>query len=745
MTIDSQISGLYRMSVSERVDALVASGALSSEDAHRLKSGRPLLPPERADKLIENVIGSYGLPFAVAPNFLIDGRDFLAPIVVEEPSIVAGLSSAARLIRNSGGFTTSAAESLLAGQVQVVDLQSVESALAVLKEQSKALIAAANELQPRLVARGGGCRDIEFHTFELPDGRPTIVIHFLIDTCDAMGANLTNTVCEHLAPTIESLTGGRVLLRILSNLADRSLVTATAKISLAGLGSAGFEARDVRDGIVTATELANLSPHRAATHNKGIMNGVDAVALATGNDWRAVEASAHAFAVRDGAYRSLSRWSVADDGDLLGELTLPLKVGTVGGSLSANPGARTGLSLSGASSAAELASLMAAVGLAQNFAALRALVTHGIQRGHMRLHARSVAASADVAPEHFDRVVSSMIESGEVKTWNAQALDRALTTSAPTDEDFSGASSGSAAGKVILLGEHAAVYGRHVVALPLPGAVVARVLETGNGVRLVVSEPGAERQHVIRQGAGGIDGLVNLLLDRLDVPAGGLRLRVESSIPSAMGLGSSAAFAVAIIRALDQQFGLALTDRQVNALAFDCEKLAHGQPSGIDNTLATYGEPVLYCRDAEPPVTAIELPGTVPLLIASSGVRGSTRDQVAGVRARYDRSPERYAAIFDEIDTISRAGADALRDRDYATLGALMNLCHGLLNAIEVSVPVLESMVRTARQHGATGAKMTGSGGGGSVVALCPGCEDAVSDALAADGYTVFRLDTAAP
>ena len=743
MSTDSRIPGFYKMSVSERVDALTASGTLRSSDAEALKSGLPLLPHDLADRLIENVIGTYCLPFAVAPNFHINGRDYLVPMVVEEPSIVAGLSGAARLMRHGGGFTVVADESLLIGQIQLVDVDSPEPIIARLENAAPDLLATANSSLPKLVARGGGCREMEFYPFRLPDGRWTIILHVLVDTRDAMGANLVNGLCEKLAPDIETLTGCRSVLRILSNLADRSLVTASVCIPLARLKTKEFSAEAVRDGIVTATDVANLSPHRAATHNKGIMNGIDAVAIATGNDWRAIEASAHAYAVRDGAYRSLSRWSVTADGDLEGQMRLPLKVGTVGGSLRANPGAEIGLRLAGVSSAGELAAIMVSVGLAQNFAALRALVTHGIQRGHMRLHARSVAATAGVPAEHVDRVVAGMIESGEVKAWKAEEISRSIRDRRADAQNFADAATGVASGKVILLGEHAAVYDKHVVALPLADAVVARVLQAGSGIQLTLCERGVEQALSFeRSGNSGvaIGAALDLILERLQVDAENLAIRVESRIPAAMGLGSSAAFAVAIIRAVDQCFSLGLDNRGIDRLAFDCEKIAHGTPSGIDNNLATYGQPVLYSKISATRTKPITLSETPPIVVASSGIRGSTRDQVAGVRARYDRNPALYSTIFDEIDEISMAGAAALRDADYAALGALMNVCHGLLNAIEVSIPELEAMIHVARQNGAIGAKLTGSGGGGSIVALCPGREHEVAAALRTNGHAIIRL-----
>ncbi len=745
MNADSRIPNFFRMNVEERIDALADRGVLGADAVTALKSGRPLLSVEVADRLIENVIGTYGLPFAVAPNFRINNRDYLVPMVVEEPSIVAGLSGAAKLARADGGFTVTADESLLAGQIQLVDIDDPRKTAGAIEQHAPLLVAEANRLLPNLVARGGGCRDIEVRSFRLPDGQCAVVLHLLIDTRDAMGANLVNTVCEKLAPRIEALVGGRVALRILSNLADRSLVTANVQFSLAGLRVGKFPAESVRDGIVMATQLADVDAHRAATHNKGIMNGVDAVAIATGNDWRAIEASAHAYAARGGAYRSLSTWTTTADGDLQGRLSLPLKVGIVGGSLRANPGAELGLRIAGVESAGELAAMMASVGLAQNFAALRALVTHGIQRGHMRLHARSVASSAGVRPEHFDAVVADMIASGDIKTWKAKELSAKLrSASGAVDDqkqDFGAAAVGRAAGKVILLGEHAAVYDRHVVAVPLSDAVVARIIESDAGVRVTLSERGVEHQVECDAAAdAGIGGALNLIMRRLKIDARNFSIRIESRIPTAMGLGSSAAMAVAIIRAFDRLFSLGLDNRSVDRLAFDCEKLAHGTPSGIDNNLATYGEPVLYSKSSVTRTKPIPLKEPPPIVVASSGIRGVTRDQVAGVRARFERNTALYDTIFDEIDEISVAGAVALRDADYETLGSLMNVCHGLLNAIEVSIPELETMIQIARAHGAFGAKLTGAGGGGSIVALCPGREDAVAGALKAAGHAIIRL-----
>ncbi len=731
---DSHIAGFYRMSVAQRIDALAARGWLDEASASRLRAAAAA--SEAADRMVENVIGVFGLPLAVATNFTINGRDFMVPMVVEEPSVVAGVSGAAKVARAGGGFTATATDPVLIGQIQLVDVTDPAFAVAALEAAAEELVERANTLQPSLVARGGGVRGIEAFRRELPGGRECVVLHLLVDTRDAMGANLVNTLCERLAPEVERLASGRAALKILSNLADRSIVTATAAIPAAALAGGGFSGEQVRDAIVQATAFADADRYRAATHNKGIMNGIDAVAIATGNDWRAVEAAAHAWAARDGAYRSLTRWFADDRGRLAGELSLPLKVGTVGGSLRANPAVETAFALLGVASATELAQVMAAVGLAQNLAALRALVTHGIQKGHMRLHARSVAASIGTPPEHFEPLVKKLVASGDVKVRKARELLQELVPAA-AGEAVSTPAHGAAAGKVILLGEHAVVYGRHALALPIERAVEVWLEETQGPSRLAFADSGAPLSDGSRV-TGHVRELAGLIQERLGVAARHFALCVRARIPPGMGLGSSAAVAVAIIRAFDRVLSLGLDAAEVNALAFECEKRAHGSPSGIDNTLATCGRPLLFRKDAPPRFLA--LTGAVPLVIAASDRRGITREQVAGVAARRDSARARYDAIFDEMDAISLEGAKLLAAGDYAALGALMNVCHGLLNAIEVSTPELEHMVHVARSAGAAGAKLTGAGGGGSIVALCPGRLEAVEQALVASGYRIVRM-----
>jgi len=342
---NSRLSGLYKLSVSERISKLEELGWLTFDAARDLRAGRQVISAIAADKIIENVVGVFGLPLAIAPNFIVNESECIVPLVVEEPSIVAALSNAAALARPTGGFSATLSESLLAGQIHVVGVANVDAAISLLRDAADELVSAANDVHPRLQARGGGVRDIEFRALQLEDGSPLIAVHVLVDTCDAMGANLTNTICESIAPRVGEICGGDIALRILSNLADRSVCSATVRYAVDDLANDSMTGETVRDRIVLASDIAIVDPHRAATHNKGVMNGIDALAIATGNDWRAIEAGAHAFAARNGEYSSLTRWSVADNGDLLGEIAVPLKPGIVGGTLSSNPAVVLGLAI----------------------------------------------------------------------------------------------------------------------------------------------------------------------------------------------------------------------------------------------------------------------------------------------------------------------------------------------------------------------------------------------------------------
>ena len=417
----SRLSGFYDRPLEERV-ALVSRWADLTPDETETLRGALGLSPQRADQMIENVVGRHALPLGIAVNFTVNGRDILVPMAIEEPSVVAGASYAAKLARAGGGFQATTTPPEMIGQLQVLDVADPWRARFDLLAARDELLALARETDPVIVKLGGGPRDLEVRVFEQTAVGPMLVVHLIFDCRDAMGANTVNTACETLAPHIERITGGRVVLRILSNLADRRLARARCRIPAAALETGDFSGERVAQGIVEAWAFAAADPYRAATHNKGIMNGVDAVVLATGNDWRAVEAGAHAYAARSGRYTSLTTWERNADGDLVGTLEMPLAVGIVGGATRVHPTAQVALKILGVRTARELAEIIAAVGLAQNLAAIRALATEGIQRGHMRLHARQVAIAAGATGDEVAQVVARMVSQRRIRPDVAESI-----------------------------------------------------------------------------------------------------------------------------------------------------------------------------------------------------------------------------------------------------------------------------------------------------------------------------------
>ncbi|HVU01956.1 MAG TPA: hydroxymethylglutaryl-CoA reductase, degradative [Polyangiaceae bacterium] len=419
---NSRIPGFYKLSISERREQLSrASGVSVEEIAEALDRGG--LDTETADKVVENVLGLYGLPFGVALNVQVNGVDRLVPMVVEEPSVIAAASNAARMVRGSGGFRGQMLESLMTTQVQLFDVPDPEAARVRLVAAEEELLALGAASVPNLLARGGGPRSLEVRDL----GERCVVVHVHVDCKDAMGANLVNTIAEAIGPRAEQLSGGKLGLRILTNLSDRRRVLVRGRVKAADLGvgrgrpgEADIDPVEAVDRVVEASRFAELDPYRAATHNKGIMNGVDSVVIATGNDYRAVEAGAHAFAARSGRYAPLAIWR-REGTDLVGELEMPLALGTVGGTLRVHPAARLALSILGLKSADELSLVAASVGLASNLAALRALATEGIQRGHMSLHARSVAIAAGATGNDVEIVAARIAESGTVTVEAAKA------------------------------------------------------------------------------------------------------------------------------------------------------------------------------------------------------------------------------------------------------------------------------------------------------------------------------------
>jgi hydroxymethylglutaryl-CoA reductase len=424
MVEKSRIPGFHKKTVKERQALLRESVPLDETDLRNLESGG--LDLSIAERMIENAVGVYSLPLGIATNFRINQRDVLVPMVIEEPSVVAGASYAARLAREGGGFTAETDPPEMIGQIQLMDVPDLDAGERALLEHRAEILTEAGRADPALAKAGGGPREISVRRIASSPAGSFLVVHLIIDARDAMGANAVNTACERIAPLIEKLSGGRAALRILSNLADRRLARARCAIPVESLAFDAWNGDRVRDGILEAYAFAAADPYRAATHNKGIMNGVDAVAIATGNDWRAGEAGAHAYAARGGSYTSLSRWERDAAGNLAGYLEMPMAAGIIGGTTRVHPLAQTALKILGVHSARELAEVIVSVGLAQNLAALRALATEGIQRGHMRLHARQVAIAAGAKGDAVEKVADRLIQENAIQIDRAQALVREL-------------------------------------------------------------------------------------------------------------------------------------------------------------------------------------------------------------------------------------------------------------------------------------------------------------------------------
>ncbi|MCI0711766.1 MAG: hydroxymethylglutaryl-CoA reductase, degradative [Chloroflexi bacterium] len=422
----SRIPGFYKRSLAERAAATARWAELDAVERAAML-GVAGLSPDLADKMIENVVGVFGLPLGIATNFRINDFDYLIPMVIEEPSVVAAASNAARLVREGGGFRTYSTEPLMIGQIQVLDVPDVHQAASAVLAEKQALIDHVNDPSLTIIKIGGGPRDIEVRVFEQTSVGPMLVVHLVYDVRDAMGANVINTACEELAPLIEQLTGGRVNLRILSNFSDQRLAGATCLVPANALGTEELSGDVVVQSIVEAAVFAEVDPYRAVTHNKGVMNGIDAVLIATGNDWRAVEAGAHAYTSATGIYTSMTRWWADEDGNLRGRLTLPLAAGIVGGATHVHPAARIALKILGVETAQELSEVIVAVGLAQNLAAIKALATEGIQAGHMSLHARQLAIAAGASGDLIQRIADTMIEEGNIRLERAKTLVQELS------------------------------------------------------------------------------------------------------------------------------------------------------------------------------------------------------------------------------------------------------------------------------------------------------------------------------
>jgi hydroxymethylglutaryl-CoA reductase len=425
MTDSSELSGLYKLSMKERMSLLKEVAHLTDEEAGSIANTGGL-PPEVADRMIENVVGGLTIPMGIATNFRINGKDYLVPMALEEPSVVAAASNAAKMARVRGGFKVSNTGPVMIGQIQVVNVTDPEGSKAKLLAKKEVVLGKANEQDPMLVSLGGGAKDLNVKVISTLKG-PMVIAELIVNTGDAMGANAVNTMAEAVAPLVEEATGGRVFLRIISNLADRRLVRATATFEKEAMGG-----EEVVDGVVYAYAFADADPYRCATHNKGIMNGVDAVAIACGQDIRALEAGAHSYAARTGRYKPLTTWEKNHDGDLVGTLEMPMAVGLVGGAAKTHPTARAAIKVLGVKTAIELAEVMGAVGLAQNFAALRALASEGIQRGHMKLHARNIAVSAGATGELIEAVSQRMVAEKKIRFDRAKELVEEMSKARPS-------------------------------------------------------------------------------------------------------------------------------------------------------------------------------------------------------------------------------------------------------------------------------------------------------------------------
>ncbi len=421
----SRLSGFYACPLEERLNLVSQQVGLTEVEKQTLV-GDTEWGLRRADDMVENVVGQYALPMGIATNFLINGSDVLIPMVIEEPSVIAGASYAAKLARAGGGFYADCDDPIMIGQIQLLHVPDLSRAKNDIMERKAELLATAQAVDSVLVRLGGGARDIQVRVLDVQP--PMLIVHLLYDVRDAMGANVINTACECLAPLLESISGGKAVLRILSNLADRRLARARVSVPEAALAFDIFSGAEVAQGIEWAWTFAATDPYRAATHNKGIMNGVDAVVLATGNDWRAIEAGAHAYAARDGHYTSLSTWQRDGQGNLIGTLEMPMALGTVGGATRVHPAAQIALKILGVKTSGDLAAVVVSVGLAQNLAALRALATEGIQRGHMSLHARQVAIAAGASGEEILTIAEAMIRQGAVRADRAEMLLAELRT-----------------------------------------------------------------------------------------------------------------------------------------------------------------------------------------------------------------------------------------------------------------------------------------------------------------------------
>lgn len=718
----SRIPGFYRLPVERRLAYLARSFKLSDQQVSMLRNGNALRV-EHAVNMVENAIGVFGLPLGLGLNFLVDGREHLVPMAVEEASIVAAASKAALLIRKGGGFYTEVDDPVMIGQVQVLDVKDIETTRQKLLDRKQEIIDCANQSDPRMCRRGGGVVDLEVRQIESRDSHaPILVVHLLYNVCEAMGANAVNYACEAVGELIEKISGGRVNLRILSNLADRRLASAEFKLPIEHLQTEKLSGEAVARRMVEAGEFANSDPYRATTGNKGIFNGICAAAIALGQDWRAIEAGGHAYACRGGQYSSLTEYKF-EDNCLVGSIKLPLQVGWVGGAVDSHPGVKILRRISGVRCSRELASLLAAVGLGQNFTANLALCTDGIQKGHMALHARSVAISVGVPPEQVEEVSQIMINRGEVKVAAAEEIYnriRMVRGESQTDSELPVTT--FTRGKVVLFGEHATVYGYPGISCTIDVGLNVKISHDADGPRFVLPHfrqvfPAPKSEQDIRLFSKAAD----YALEIYQLQSAPIAIKIESDLIPGMGLGSSAAFSVGLCSALRRYKHLNQERKWDSEIFEDAQKLEsifHGSPSGMD-AATVLSEGVVWFRKGPPrEMLPIRMSSSASglLCIVEPGAR--TIELVRRVKAQHDIDPKSIDKIMEHIGNITVDAGIALGTGDISEAGKLMVRNHELLAKLQVSTPALDHAVDLLLDKGALGAKLTGSGGGGAVVAL---------------------------
>lgn len=718
----SRIPKFYRLPVERRLAYLQRAFDLSNDEVAALHLGSALRI-EHAVNMVENAIGVFGLPLGLGLNFLVNGRDYIVPMAIEEASIIAAVSKSALAIRGGGGFTTEVDEPVMIGQIQVMELADPQGAAETLLDHRAELIAQANLPSQRMVARGGGVFDIETRVINGGEGvGPMLIVHLLMDVREAMGANAVNSSCEAAGPLIAKLTGGRVNLRIISNLADRRLARARFALPVEQLADGEFSGEQVAQRMVEASRFAWADPHRAATHNKGIFNGIGAAAVALGQDWRAIEAGGHAYAARDGQYRGLSTYKI-EDGALVGELEMPMQAGWYGGAVNSHPGVRLLRRVSGVTNAQELAGLLAAVGLAQSFGACLALSTVGIQQGHMALHARSIALSVGVPARDVEHVAQAMIERGEVRVSTAEEIYahlRRQRQALPAGEGQP--AEAYVPGKVVLFGEHAVVYGQPGITASIDVGLKVRVSYDPNGPRFLLPQ----FRRVFEVEDSDLDfkrfgQAVDAALEMYGLQREPLAIEVESAMVPGMGLGSSAAISAGLCLALRQYRGLPAERRwepQLFEEVQELERIFHGTPSGIDAATVLSGG-VLWFRSGPPrEILPIRMPQPAVGLVCIVEPGTRTIELVRQVRHSHELDPQRVEGLLAEIGEVTVQAGSALGRGDMPLVGELMYRNHDLLARLGVSTEALDEAVELLRDSGALGAKLTGAGGGGAVLAL---------------------------